>query len=67
MTSAELSLFSRRVLCISVIWLVWCRMRKNVVVGMRASTRTSASRMGSVVEVVAGNKVIGWPPDEVAL
>jgi hypothetical protein len=42
-------------------------MRRNVVSGMSANTRVRASRMGSVVEVVAGDEVVGWPADKVAL
>jgi hypothetical protein len=35
--------------------------------GIRARTRMSASKTGSVVEVIAGDKVISWPTNEVTL
>jgi hypothetical protein len=35
--------------------------------GISANTRVRASRTGSIVEVVAGNEVVGWAADKVAL
>jgi hypothetical protein len=42
-------------------------MRRNVVSRISANTSVRASRTGSVVEVVAGNEVVGWTADKVAL